>query len=74
MVCHLSLGPSHLAALMAAHRMSAARSQAQFDALRRCDGLVRLDRLVARTAGDDCAADQQGPKASKRVDTVGPLA
>jgi len=53
MVCHLSLGPSHLAALMAAHRMSAARSQAQFDALRRCDGLIRLDRLVSLTLPGD---------------------
>ncbi len=53
MVCHLSLGPSHLAALMAAHRMSAARTPAQFDALRRCDGLIRVDRLVSLTLRGD---------------------
>ncbi len=47
MICLLSLGPSHLAALMGAHLMSAARIPAQFDALRRCEGLIGLDRLVS---------------------------
>ena len=38
--------------------MSAARTQAQFDALRRCNGLIRLDRLVLLAAtGDDLAID-----------------
>jgi hypothetical protein len=57
MVCLLSLGSSHLVALMAAHRASVARSPAQSDALRRCDGTVRLDRLVFLDArGDNLAA------------------
>lgn len=52
MVCLLSLGPSRLVALMAADRVSAARTPAQFHAMRRCEGMARLERLVALATGD----------------------
>ena len=70
MVCLLSLGASRLVALMAADRVSAARTPAQFHAMRRCDGMARLDRLVAHASAADCPANAPIASASVAILTA----
>lgn len=70
MVCLLSLGPSRLVALMAADRVSAARTPAQFHAMRRCDGMARLDRLVAHAPAGDQPARTMFSGASPAIPTM----
>jgi hypothetical protein len=70
MVCLLSLGPSRLVALMAADRVSAARTPAQFHAMRRCDGMARLDRLVDHAPAGDCPANAPIASASVAILTA----
>jgi hypothetical protein len=61
MVCLLSLGPSRLVALMAAHRVNARRTPAQLHAVQMCDGMARLDRLVGLAPAGDHPAKAPFP-------------